>query len=629
MSALTLETSTDLLPFVPPPDEHAAEHAVQFYDSDQGLGEVVADFAEHGLWNGDGVVVIVTPAHRRCFLGALAARGIDPDAVMRGGQLIVLDAIGVLRTFMHGGLPDPVAFRTEIGGALDRATAAGSTGRSRAFGEMVDVLWRDGEREATLVLEQLWSELQRKRRLSLLCAYSIAEFSRVGDVREVCECHGHVLVQNGPEREGLEVRALAADIGQRKNIERELRASLRDVKRKQEQLEESERRLKESLEEARRDRERAEAASSAKDQFLAMLGHELRNPLSPILTALELMRLRLGQTVWKERTIIERQVKHMVHLVDDLLDVSRITQGKLSLRLQPLQISDVVAKAVEMASPLLEERRHRLVTTIERNGLLVDGDEHRLAQVVHNLLMNAAKYTEPGGLVEVRASREGGFVELSVRDSGMGIAPALMPTLFDAFVQGQHRAPHTHAGLGLGLAIVRSLVAMHGGTVGVRSDGIGRGSEFTVRLPLALQACADAPLDLEAARTARRRAAIRVLVVDDNEDAACLLAEILHMAGYETAIAGDGPHALRLARELMPQIAVLDIGLPVMDGYELARELRRCPGLDTIRMVAVTGYGQASDRERALAVGFDEHLMKPVPRERIEAVLDGLALQVS
>lgn len=604
------------------------EHAVQFYDSPEALAEVVADFVHHGLWSGEAVVLVVVPEHGRRICAALEARGVDLQHVQHERRLVLLDAVRTLRRLMIGATPDRATFRTEVGGVLAGAFAASTSGRVRAYGEMVDVLWRDGHREAALAIERLWSELQRERRFALLCAYALDGFRKESDVRSVCEQHGHVLLPPAEvELDPHEVRALASDIGQRKHIERELRVSLQDLRRKQEQLEDSERRLKDSLEEARRAQEQAEAASCAKDQFLAMLGHELRNPLSPILTALELMRIRDDQAAQKERSIIERQVQHMVHLVDDLLDVSRITQGKLALRCQTVDMAEVVAKAVEMVSPMLEERHHRLTTAIEPEALLVDGDQHRLAQIVQNLLINAAKYTEPGGLIEIGVGREHGSVKLVLRDSGIGIAPELLPKLFDAFVQGQDRAPHTHAGLGLGLAIVRSLVAMHGGSVGVHSDGLGHGSEFTVRLPLAgNSARLPAPVDVEAVRAARRHAGVRVLVVDDNEDAAILLAELLEAAGYQTAIAGDGPDALRIAGELQPRIAVLDIGLPVMDGYELARELRRMPGLAEIKLVAVTGYGQASDRERALTVGFDEHLMKPVPRERIEAVLDRFTL---
>jgi len=371
-------------------------------------------------------------------------------------------------------------------------------------------------------------------------------------------------------------------------------------------------------------RRQAEEASRAKDEFLAMLGHELRNPISPMLTALNLMRMRGGDAFARERTIVERQVKHLVRLVDDLLDVSRITRGKVELKREVVELSEVVTSAIEMASPLLEARRHHVEVRVPQGGLLVEGDPDRLAQVVANLLSNAAKYTEPGGAVAVRAGRECGEVVLRVRDSGMGIAPELLPRVFDLFVQGQRALDRSQGGLGLGLTIVRSLVEMHGGRVRAESGGPGRGSTFTVRLP-ALQAL---PLRAATGGTLLRRrlpdaAARRVLVVDDNQDAADALVEALAAKGHATAVAYDDPSALEAAVRVRPELAFLDIGLPVMDGYELARRLRELFGR-TIKLVALTGYGQDRDRAAARAAGFDEHLVKPVDLERIVAIVDDM-----
>jgi PAS domain S-box-containing protein len=368
-------------------------------------------------------------------------------------------------------------------------------------------------------------------------------------------------------------------------------------------------------------RRQAEEASRAKDEFLAMLGHELRNPISPMLTALNLMRMRGGDALARERTIVERQVKHLVRLVDDLLDVSRITRGKVELKREAVELGEVVATAIEMASPLLEARRHHLDVHVPQGGLLVEVDPDRLAQVIANLLTNAAKYTEPGGSVSVLAGRESGEIAIRVKDSGMGISPELLPRVFDLFVQGQRALDRSQGGLGLGLTIVRSLVEMHGGRVRAESDGAGRGSTFTVRLP-ALQAL---PLRAPAAGALLRRrlpdpAARRVLVVDDNQDAADALVEALGEKGHATAVAYDGPSALEAAMRVRPELAFLDIGLPVMDGYELARRLRDLFG-PAIKLVALTGYGQDKDRAAACAAGFDEHLVKPVDLERIVALV--------
>ncbi|MBC8073294.1 MAG: response regulator [Deltaproteobacteria bacterium] len=360
-------------------------------------------------------------------------------------------------------------------------------------------------------------------------------------------------------------------------------------------------------------RREAEAANRSKDEFLAMLGHEMRNPLAPIVTALHVLQLRDGNRNGRERSIIERQVTHLGRLVDDLLDVSRITSGKIDLKRQPVELAEVVAKAVELASPLLEQRRHELTIDVPRHGLAVDGDLTRLAQVVSNLLANAAKYTEPGGRVSVVATRVAESVELRVRDTGIGIAPEMLSRVFDLFSQESQALSRSQGGLGLGLAIVRSLVGMHGGTVSADSGGIGRGSEFTIRLPAIALPVSDATTVIAAATTkpASDRE-VNVLVVDDNEDAAEMLGAMLEEWGYKVRLAHDGPAALRLVTEFTPAIALLDIGLPVMDGYELARLLKENPRLHQTRLVALTGYGQTSDKLRAETAGFDVHLVKPV-----------------
>ncbi|MDC0742522.1 ATP-binding protein [Polyangium mundeleinium] len=375
-------------------------------------------------------------------------------------------------------------------------------------------------------------------------------------------------------------------------------------------------------------RRQAEAANRSKDEFLAMLGHELRNPLAPITTALYLMRMRAGDVAARERAVIERQVKHLAQLVDDLLDVSRITRGKVELKKERLEVAEVVAKAIEMASPLLEQRRHHLTVEVPSRGLVVDGDGTRLAQVMSNLLTNAAKYTESGGQIAVEAERRGRDVEIRVRDNGIGIAADVLPSIFDFFVQDRQSIDRAQGGLGLGLAIVRNLVTMHGGTVSARSEGKGRGSEFVVRLPGvaglsegdAARTWGDAPVGA----AVRGRAGHRILVVDDNEDAAMLLAESLGSLGHQTQVASDGPSALRLAEKFRPDIALLDIGLPVMDGYELAHRLREQPELDQLRLIAVTGYGQASDRSLSQKAGFDAHLVKPVQFDRLAGLVEEL-----
>jgi PAS domain S-box-containing protein len=374
-------------------------------------------------------------------------------------------------------------------------------------------------------------------------------------------------------------------------------------------------------------RETAEAANRAKDDFLAMLGHELRNPLSPILTALQLMKLRGGDSSERERTVIERQVNHLTRLVDDLLDVSRIARGKVELMEEIVEMGEVVAKAIEMASPLLEQHTHTLTVQVPRRGLAVEGDPTRLSQVISNLLTNAAKYTPPGGHIMIRATEEHGNVVVRVRDTGIGIAPEVLSRIFDPFVQERQAIDRAQGGLGLGLTIVRNLIERHRGSVSAHSDGPGRGSEFVIRLPIVElpraighEATAD-PGSVEPAHAAA--GALRILVVDDNEDSAEMLADALKAKGHLTGIAHDAPAALRIAETFTPDIAFLDIGLPVMDGYELGARLRALPGLAGIRLIALTGYGQESDRQKTRAAGFDHHLVKPVDFNAVEAAVSG------
>jgi signal transduction histidine kinase len=368
-------------------------------------------------------------------------------------------------------------------------------------------------------------------------------------------------------------------------------------------------------------RKEVEQANRAKDEFLAMLGHELRNPLSPIFTALQLMRLRGGDVMLKERTIIERQVKHMARLVDDLLDVSRVARGKVSLSRAPIELSQVMAKALETVSPALEERSHQLSVSVPPLGLVVDADEQRLAQVFANLLTNAAKFTQPGGRIQILAEARQGRVRVEVRDNGVGIDPQQLPRVFDLFTQARPGRDPARGGLGIGLSVVRNLLALHGGTVTAHSDGPGCGSEFVVELPLAAPR-SDAPPEAAALAPRPREDGRRVLIVDDNRDAADSLSEALAASGHLTAVAYDGPSALQAGLTFEPQIAFLDIGLPVMDGYELARRLRaQSPDL---ALVALTGYGLESDRNLAQAAGFQHHLVKPIDLDTVDALIAGL-----
>jgi PAS domain S-box-containing protein len=379
---------------------------------------------------------------------------------------------------------------------------------------------------------------------------------------------------------------------------------------------------KELLKSEQEARAQAEGASRAKDEFLAMLGHELRNPLAPIVTGLELIQLRGTLDIDRDIPVMQRQANHLIRLVDDLLDISRITHGKIELDKQRIEIASVVESALETASPLLEARKHAVSVDVPSVGLEVHGDRARLIQVIANVVNNAAKYTDPGGIIEIIARRANDQIEVRIRDTGIGIAPEILPRVFTMFVQERQAIDRSQGGLGLGLAIVRSLVELHGGQVQAHSAGIGRGTEVTVRLPRAVTAdVVVTPNQLPAAAASGRR---KIMVVDDNEDAAELLCTLLETMGNTTCVAHDPLDALAKVEAFKPDLAVLDIGLPVMDGYELARRLRHIPSIPGLRLIALTGYGQPSDRERAVSAGFDEHLVKPVAVDKLQHLITKL-----
>jgi signal transduction histidine kinase len=521
------------------------QHAEDVEDADRFLVRQVGRFVRDGLAAGDTVVLFATEEHRAALL----------EDVLPTGRVIARDAPATLEAILVGGRPDRARFAAEVGAPVTAAVRDAGSGRVRVYGELVDLLRRDGRRDAALELEEMWNELLAAHPITLLCAHAAAEL----EARDVLEA---------------------------------------ELRRSRDALRESDRR---------------------KDAFLALLGHELRNPLAPILSALELMRRRGESHAERERAVIERQVRHMMRLVDDLLDVSRVTRGKVKLEREPVELATVVARAVEATAPLFEERGQTLEVDVPRSGLLLHADPFRLAQVVANLLANAAKYSASGARAFLEASREGGTVVLSVRDEGAGISPELLPAIFELFVQHEQGSDRSQGGLGLGLAIAQAFVALHGGTISAASDGPGKGSTFTVRLPAVVLEPRE-PAAPPPGRAARRAA--RVLVVDDNADAADLLAEGLRLLDHDVLVAGDGPTALRVAAHAELDAVVLDIGLPGMDGHELARRLRE-QQRGPLLLIAVTGYGQEADRLRSRDAGIDLHLVKPVDLDTLASALAG------
>ncbi len=394
--------------------------------------------------------------------------------------------------------------------------------------------------------------------------------------------------------EGLLVSAVVRDISERKRIEE----ALKDADRR-------------------------------KDEFLAMLSHELRNPLAPILNALQVLQLQKGETPrqQKAQAIIERQVGRLTHLVDDLLDVSRTVSGRIKLRREQIVVSDIVERAVETVRPLIDQRRHEFTVSLPPEPIWLNGDAARLEQVVTNLLTNAAKYTTEGGHIWLSVQQEGDKLVLRVRDTGLGIAPAFLPHVFDLFTQAERSSDRLQGGLGIGLALAKRLVEMHEGTI-VVSSTLGEGSEFVVCLPVALPRVSHKTRPSPPERAKPTSAVLRVLVVDDNVDAATALEMLLTASGHEVRVAHTGPTGLAAAFDFRPDVMLLDIGLPELNGWKVAKQIR-LEFLQDIVLVAMTGYGQNRDRQRSRRAGFDHHLVKPVDFGKLRQILAAVSEKVA
>jgi signal transduction histidine kinase/ActR/RegA family two-component response regulator len=592
------------------------DHIVRFYDNDQFLCHAVSKFLLEGRREKASSIVIATEEHRREIERCLSEGGLDVDAARKAGRLVFLDAeqtvLSITIAGLERGVLDPIAFHDILGNVVRTAATISPGGRVRAYDEMVDLLLRKGNESGTADLEELWNDLRQLYEFQLYCGYPLSHLDRADHraaFEKICKLHSHVFPSESFDE-------ATTDEERRRKI-----AALQQRARALETEIQNCQRLESAL---REEQEHLRSANRRKDEFLAMLGHELRNPLNPIITSLDLMDMRGDGTSRREREVIRRQAQHLAGLVQDLLDIARVTGGKVTLRKEPTEIAAAVARAIEMASPLLEQRAHLLQLAVPQRGLLVDGDPMRLPQVFANLLMNAAKYTERGGRISVSARRDGAEVVVEIRDNGIGLAPEVFATIFEPFVQGTRGLDRAEGGMGLGLALVRSLTQLHGGTVLAQSDGPGRGSTFSVRLP-ALQESAirketpRSPTSMEKPMPSERIE--RVLIVDDNADCALGFAEVIRILGHKVEVALDGPRALQIAATFQPTIALLDIGLPVMDGYELARKLRESATGTQLKLVAVTGYGEEANRAMSLAAGFDLHTVKPVDLDSIRSIL--------
>jgi len=416
---------------------------------------------------------------------------------------------------------------------------------------------------------------------------------------------------------------------------RELEALNRTLQRANSELGAANRSLQIEVMERARAEQALKEADRHKDEFLAMLAHELRNPLAPIHNAVHLMQrasVSDPQLAWS-RDVIKRQMTHLTRLVDDLLDVSRITRGKINLSKEVIEVSTLIARTVETVQPLFEEYRHTLTVDVPPGMLAVLGDPTRLTQAIGNVLGNAAKYTERGGDIALSAAQSGSEIEIRIRDNGIGIPPELLPTIFNLFTQLDRSSGRTQSGLGIGLALVKRLVEMHGGSVTASSDGLGQGSEFLIRLPLFIRETDQAGQSLDTLSDLEQsmsnievtpRTQRRILVADDNNDALESLATLLQLSGHEVYTAANGAVALESAEQNRPEVALLDIGMPKLDGYEVARRIRAQPWGQRITLVALTGWGQDSDRRRSQEAGFDSHLVKPLDLDKLTELLASL-----
>ena len=416
---------------------------------------------------------------------------------------------------------------------------------------------------------------------------------------------------------------------------RELETLNRVLQRANQELEAANRLLQTEIAERARIERALKEADRHKDEFLAMLAHELRNPLAPIHNAVQLMHRRSftdPQLAWS-RDVIGRQLAHLTRLVDDLLDVSRITRGKINLNKEVIELETLMTRTVETVQPLIDERGHTLTVDVPKGMLAVLGDPTRLVQAIGNVLSNAAKYTERGGRITLAAVESDTELVIRVRDNGIGIPADLMPMIFNLFTQLDRTSGPAQSGLGIGLALVQRLVEMHGGSVTARSEGLGHGSEFVIRLPLFIRERIESGQPLQqlsaleqsmtnadlATRTQRR-----ILVADDNNDALESLATLLQLSGHEVYTASNGAVALESAEQHRPEVALLDIGMPKLDGYEVARRIRAQPWGQRITLVALTGWGQDSDRKRSQEAGFDSHLVKPLDLDKLTELLAAL-----
>lgn len=580
------------------------QHVVKFFVEESDLYESLANYVREGLEADQGVLVAATRAHWTGLTLHLSNAGIQIDQVIDRGQLAFLDAEEARDELMVKGQPSQERFQALV--AQQASELIEQWSGLRVYDEIVDILAADSQFGPMRQLDEMWRALRRRGECSLFSGYRLENFGGAADEElfdKVCRAHQQVYAAGdagGQEVARWQRRALA--LGRRLEEEREERKELEE------------------------DLERERARNQRKDEFVGKFAHELRNPLAPILSAIEMMNLRGDTTTERERGIIERQVTRLVDLVDDFVDASRVMFDRAEPQAERVETSDVIRRAIQRATPTMERRDQKLHVDVEQAGLSVSVDSHRLAQAVAEMLENAANFTPEGGNIWLHAQREAGSVAISVRDDGTGLDPALLADVFEMFVRGERSEGIEHRGLGLGLAMVRKIAEMHDGAVAAYSDGPGNGSEFVMRLPRA-ERVASRP-KVSRLRQGEVASGGSVLVVDDNEDFANMLSETLDLLGHDVRRANSAQEALETVGDFWPDVALLDINLPGMTGHELAEHLKqRCAADRQLRLVAVTGYSDERKRQRSEQMGFDAHLVKPIVlsqlQETLELVLGG------
>ncbi len=625
------------------------EHFVQFYETDEYFLDSLEPFVITGLLAGDGVILAATGSHLKSLESRLLEGGFDVAGAVASGQYVALNAEDAVAQLMIDGVLSFQRFMGLIGGTV--AQAAEGRSRVRIFGELVALLWADGDYDSAIQLEKLWNDLSKIHPFSLFCAYPLSGFGNpklAQPLADLCTAHSRVmpaesyaaLTDTDEQLRAIillqqKASALEAEIAERKKTEEKLRLIKEEL---QVELAKSE----ESLIREQIARSEAESANRMKDEFLATVSHELRTPLNAIIGWSHMLRTgRLDEeTTVRAVETIERNAKSQAQLVEDILDVSRVITGKLRLNMGPVDVASIINAAIDSVQLAADSKGIELEVILDPSARLIMGDSNRLQQIVWNLLSNAIKFTPAGGRVDIRLERVKSKVQIKVSDTGQGIRPEFLPFVFDRFRQADASSTRHHGGLGLGLAIVRHLVELHGGTVRAESRGEGAGSTFTIRLPLAVGRksmpkkpnwAVDGYLPKISNTPFTPLASLKdvhVLMVDDDQDTLQILKVLLEEQQAKVEIARSALQAFEVLEWFEPDVLVLDLTMPEEDGYSLIRRIREVEakkGTSSAPAVALTAHVRVDDRARALSAGFNMFVPKPVEADELISVIANLA----